>query len=277
MDLSPIAPDTIAITAVYSILLLWGMWVGVRQVYQGFRRPQELLNPLFGNRQAITIFTFHLIVVSLDLFVCGPVSLHYKSKLWYWGGRIALLSSSFPLAFYFNRNPQSFGKLIGTWVRFRNIFEISLHVLVAAVALNWFYYYGLLYWLVAYRYLDVGPRRLLQTLYNTPEKKAARPWAPTLNWVVITSIYVLAAIVVYNRKVIFAAPPSDAQPEHIAGLLEVVLVGAINVGVAMTAWGMMRKYTGPGPATALLPDAGVAGGTLPTSRADAVAASGYLK
>ena len=34
---------------------------------------------------------------------------------------------------------------------------------------------------VAYRYLDVGPRRMLQKLYNTPEKKAARPWAPTLN------------------------------------------------------------------------------------------------
>lgn len=275
MDLSPVAADTIAITIVYSVLLLWGMWVGVRQIYQGFRRPQELLNPLFGNRQAITIFTFHVVVVSLDLLVCGPVALHYKSKLWYWGGRIALLSSSFPLAFYFNRNPQSFGKLIGTWVRFRNIFEISLHVLVASLALNWFYYYGLLYWLVAYRYLDVGPRRLLQTLYNTPEKRAARPWAPTLNWVVITSIYILAAIAIYNRKVIFAAPPDDARPEHIAGMVEVILVGAINVGIAMIVWGMTRKYTGPGPADALLPHAdGVAGGSLPTGRADAAVASG---
>lgn len=275
MDLSPVAADTIAITAAYTILLFWGMWVGVRQIYQGFRRPQELLNPLFGNRQAITIFTFHIAVVSLDLFVCGPISLHYKSKLWYWGGRIALLSSSFPLAFYFNRNPQSFGKLIGYWVRFRNIFEISLHILVASLALNWFYYYGLLYWLVAYRYLDVGPRRLIQTLYNTPEKRAARPWAPTLNWVVITSIYILAAIAVYNRKIVFAAPPADARPEHIAGMFEVILIGAINVGIAMTVWGMTRRYTGPGPAEALLPQTdGVVGGSLPTGRADAVVASG---
>ncbi len=59
-------------------------------------------------------------MVSLDLFVCGPISLHYKSRLWYWGGRIALLSSSLPVASYFNRNPQSFGALIGYWVRFRN-------------------------------------------------------------------------------------------------------------------------------------------------------------
>ena len=247
------AADSVVITIVYAILILWGVWVGVRQVYQGFRRPQALLNPLFGNRQAIKIFTFHLIVVSLDLFVCGPLSLHHKSHVWYWGGRIALLSSSFPLAFYFNRNPQSFGKLIGIWVRFRNFFEIGLHVLVASIALSWFNYYGLLYWLVAYRYLDVGPRRLLQTLYNTPAKRAARPWAPILNWAVITAIYVSTALAVYHRKVIFAQPPDPALSEHVAQLFEVILVGALNVGVAMAAWGMTRKYTGGGPATELIP------------------------
>jgi len=253
MNLSPVTPDSIVITILYSTLLLWGMWVGVRQVYQGFFKPQELLNPLFGNRQAIKIFTFHLIVVSLDLWVCGPVSLHYKSRLWYWGGRIALLSSSFSLASYFNRNPQSFGALIGYWVRFRNYFEISLHVLVASLAINWFYYYGLLYWLVAYRYLDVGPRRLIQTLYNTPEKKAARPWAPILNWVVITTIYILTAIAIYHRKVIFAAPPDPDLPVHVAHMWEYIVVVGMNVGVALTAWGMMRTYTGPGPAAALIP------------------------
>ena len=201
MPCFPNPPQTgsMIVTILYTTLLLWGMFVGVRQVYQGFFRPQDLLNPLFGNRLAIKIFTFHLAVVSADLFICGPIALHYKSTLWYWGGRVALMSSSFSLASYFNRNPQSFGKLIGYWVRFRNFFEISLHVLVAALALNWFYYYGLLYWLVAYRYLDVGPRRLFQTLYTPPEKKAARPWAPILNWVVITTIYVLTAIAIYHR------------------------------------------------------------------------------
>ena len=53
MDLSPVTRDSIVITIVYTALLFWGAWVGVRQVYQGFRRPQELLNPLFGNRAAI--------------------------------------------------------------------------------------------------------------------------------------------------------------------------------------------------------------------------------
>jgi hypothetical protein len=42
------------------------------------------------------------------------------------------------------------------------------------------------------------------------------------------------------------------MPEHAAQTWEYILVGAINVGVALTAWGMMRKYTGPGPAEQLL-------------------------
>jgi hypothetical protein len=269
MDFSPVTPDSIIITIVYTLLLLWGVFVGVRQVYQGFRRPRQLLNPLFGNRMAIIIFTAHLIIVSLDLFVCGPLALHYKSTLWYWGGRIALLTGSLPLAFYFNRNPQSFGKLIGIWVRIRNYFEISLHVLVGAIALNWFYYYGLLYWLVAYRYLDVGPRRLFQTFYNTPEKLAKRPWAPTLNWLVIVSIYVLTAIAIYHRKVIYLAPPPGARPEHVAQSFEWALVVAINVAIAMFFGTLLRKYTGPGPATALLPE--------PETKAAETMAGGYLK
>jgi len=45
------------------------------------------------------------------------------------------------------------------------------------------------------------------------------------------------------------------MPEHIASVWEWILVLGINVGVALTAWGMMRKYTGPGPAEELLPPA----------------------
>jgi len=73
MNFSPVTTSSIVVTILYSSLIAWGVWVGVRQVYQGFFKPQELLNPLFGNRQAITIFTYHLAVVSLDLFVCGPI------------------------------------------------------------------------------------------------------------------------------------------------------------------------------------------------------------
>jgi hypothetical protein len=253
LELSPVTTVSIIITILYSILLLWGVWGGVRQVYQGFRQPQKLLNPLFANRNALIIFTVHLIIVSLDLFICGPLALQYKSKLWYWGGRIALLIASLPLAFYFNRLSQSFGKIIGIWGGIRNIFEIAMHILVGAIAINWFYYYGLLYWLVAYRYLDVGPRRFFQALYNTPEKLAKRPWGPALNLVAIISIYVFTAIAIYYRKVIYLTPPDDAMPEHVASSFEWGLVVTLNVAIAMLFGGLMRRYTGPGPGAELIP------------------------
>src|SRR6266508_2937127 len=134
--LGSVNAGSLLITIVYSALLAWGFSVGLRQIYQGYRAPQELLNPLFANRWAIRLFTLHIFVVSAELFVIG------------------------------------------------------------AMTVNWFHYYILVWWLIAYRYLDVGPRRLLQTLYNTPEKKASRPWAPILNWAVIATLYVLAFLAV---------------------------------------------------------------------------------
>lgn len=236
-------PGSLLITIVYTGLLAWGFSVGARQIYQGFRRPQELLNPLFANRAAIRMFTLHIFIVTADLFVVGPLAIAHKSTLWYWGGRIALLSSSLPIATYLNRNPQSFGKLIGRWVVFRNFFEYTMHVLVAALAVSWFRYYMLLWWLVAYRYLDVGPRRLLQKLYNTPEKKAARPWAPLLNWAVIVTLYILAFLAVYNRQILFAKVPHASVPLHVPAHWEIGLVWGFNLALVLTTWVLTKKYT----------------------------------
>jgi predicted secreted protein len=234
---------SLLITVVYAGLLAWGFSVGARQIYQGFKRPKELLNPLFANRAAIRLFTLHIIVVSADLFVIGPLAVAHKSTLWYWGGRIALLSSSLPIATYLNRNPESFGKLIGRWVVFRNIFEYTVHVVVAALPVSWFRYYVLLWWLVAYRYLDVGPRRLLQKLYNTPEKRAARPWAPVLNWAVIVTLYVLAFLAVYNRQILFAKVPGAGVPAHVPAHWEIGLVWGFNLALVLVTWVMTKKYT----------------------------------
>jgi hypothetical protein len=231
------------ITIIYAALLAWGFSVGARQIYQGYRRPQELLNPLFGNRIAIHMFTIHIVVVSADLFIIGPWALASKSTFWYWGGRIALFTSALPIAAYLNRNPQSFGQFIGHWVRLRNFFEYTLHVIVAAMAVNWFHYYILLWWLVAYRYLDVGPRRALQKLYNTPAKLAARPWAPRLNFLTIFTIYVLAFLAVYNRQILFAHVPKDSAPTHVTSHWEVAVVVAVNIGLALWLWILTRKYT----------------------------------
>ncbi len=231
------------ITVIYAGLLAWGFSVGARQIYQGLRRPQELLNPLFSNRPAMRLFILHIIVVSADLFVIGPLAIAHKSTLWYWGGRIALLSSSLPLATYLNRNPQSFGKLIGRWVIFRNFLEYTLHVVFAAMVVSWFRYYLLLWWIVAYRYLDVGPRRMLQKLYNTPEKKAARPWAPTLNWAVIATLYVLTLLAVYHQQILFADVPPDDLPNYVAQRWEYGVVIGANLALVLATWVMTKKYT----------------------------------
>ncbi len=235
--------DVVWVTIVYTALLAWGLGVGIQQVYQGFFRPDALLNPLFRNRAAMWLFTFHLVIVSADLFVCGPLAIYYKSPLWYWGGRIALLTCSLPLAAYLNRNPQSFGELIGRWVVFRNLFEVSLHVAAAALPTHWGHYSVLLWWLVAYRYIDVGPRRALQTLYATPERLAARPWAPVLNWAVIAALYGLTFWAVYTGKVLYAAPPPESLPEHVPRGFEVALVVGINIVVALVSWVLTKRYT----------------------------------
>jgi hypothetical protein len=259
---------SVAITIAYSALLLWGLSVGVRQIYQGYRRPKELLNSLFGNRVAIHLFAVHLAVVTADLFIIGPIALHQKDQFLYWGGRIALLTSSLPLAAYLNRNPQSFGTFIGRWVKFRNFFEYALHVIVAAMALSWFHYYILLWWLVAYRYLDVGPRRALQKLYGTPDKLKARPWAPALNWVTIVSIYVLSFLAVYNRQIIFAKVPSGPNVSaHVPGAWETGVIVGVNLALALFEWINIRAYTDT------LVAAAQRGGTAPAGAASAVAGS----
>ncbi len=234
---------SLLVTVLYAGLLAWGVGVGVRQIWQGYKRPQELLNPLFANRAALRLFVLHLIVVSADLFVIGPLAIAHKSTLWYWGGRIALLSSSLPLATYLNRNPQSFGKLIGRWVVLRNFFEYALHVVFAAMAVSWFRYYLLLWWIVAYRYLDVGPRRALQRLYDTPEKRAARPWAPVLNWAVITALYVLTFLAVYHREILFADVPGDDVATYVPQRWEIGVVVGVNVALVLATWVLTKAYT----------------------------------
>ena len=111
------------------------------------------------------------------------------------------------------------------------------------MAVNWSLYVLLLWWIVAYRFLDVGPRRSLQKLYGTPEKKAARPWAPTLNLAVIAGIYVLAFVVVKFDLVLFAQVPDDSTPTHDAAAWEIAVVLAVNLGLTIFAWLGIKAYS----------------------------------
>jgi len=235
--------SSVLITVVYSLLLLWGFGVGAQLMWQGARSPEKLLNPLFGNVHALRLMGLHLTVCTLDLFVVGPWAIAHKSTTWYWGSRVAVLTCSLPVALYMNRNTESFGKLIGRWVVFRNIFEVGLHVAVASMAVNWSSYSLLLWWIVAYRYLDVGPRRLFQGLYGTPAKLAARPWAPVLNWVVITTMYVLTYVAVSRGMVLFARIPGDDVAPRVSGAGETALVITLTLLVTVAALALSKMYT----------------------------------
>ena len=151
-----------------------GVFVGVRQIYQGFRKPAELLNPLFGNKIAIRLFTVHIVVVSCDLFVIGPLAVAHKSPLYYWGGRCLLVTSALPIAAYLNRNPQSFGtsSASGSWCGTSSSTASTSSsprcrcpgsATTCCCGGSW----PTGTWTLA--------RGLLQRLYDTPEKQAARP------------------------------------------------------------------------------------------------------
>jgi hypothetical protein len=182
-------------------------------------------------------------VVSCDLFVIGPLAVAHKSPLYYWGGRCLLVTSALPIAAYLNRNPQSFGTFIGKWVMVRNFFEYGIHIVFAALPLSWFRYYLLLWWIVAYRYLDVGPRRLLQRLYDTPQKQAARPWAQYLNWVTIVAIYVGAFFAVFYKQILFAQVPAASVAAYVPARWEVGVVIGVNFALALWEWIAIRQYT----------------------------------
>ena len=89
----------------------------------------------------------------------------------------------------------------------------------------------------------VGPRRALQKLYGTPELKAARPWAPILNWVVIASLYVLTYFVVAGQWLVFAKVPGDDVPTHVAATWEYVVVFTANLALALVVWTRVAAYT----------------------------------
>ena len=175
--------------------------------------------------------------MSAYLFAWGPLALAHKSRIWYWGGVVAMLFASVHIAAYLNRTKQTFGGLVGVWIVFRNIAEVAAHIVVAVMAVDWFWYYMLLYWIVAYRYLDVGPRRLLYALYDTEAKRRARPWAPLLNWAMIVALYVLSAVAVYQQRITYLAPPPEDVVAHAATAADWVAVVAIDAAVlALFTW-----------------------------------------
>jgi hypothetical protein len=110
-----VALDTLLITFVYAALLAWGVGLGVHQTVgraEGARGAPQSALPEPARAPALR--------PAPRGRVGGPVRhrsthLMHKSADWYWGGRIALLASSLPMAVYFNRPSETYGPLIGRW------------------------------------------------------------------------------------------------------------------------------------------------------------------
>ena len=233
---------SLLITIVYG-----GLWRGAsawaRQIYQGFRRPKEL----FGTRSSPTAppFAFSRCTSSScrqTSFVVGPLAIAHKATLWYWGGRIALLSSSLPIATYPQPQPPVVRQADRPLGRLPNFFEYTMHVLVAALTLSWFRHYVLLWWLVAYRYLDVGLPSPAEAAQHPGEGYGPSVGAhPQLG--VIVTLYVLAFLAVYKPADPLAKVPGVGVPLHVPALGDRPRLGLQPRPRPHFTWIMTKKYT----------------------------------
>ena len=66
--------DAIVVTIAYTSLLAWGFGVGLAQVWQGLRRPDALLNPLFRNKYAQWLFALHLLTLDAHALITLQVA-----------------------------------------------------------------------------------------------------------------------------------------------------------------------------------------------------------
>jgi hypothetical protein len=82
----------------------------------------------------------------------------------------------------------------------------------------------------------------MQKLYNTPEKRAARPWGQYANWAVIAAIYVLTFLAVYHRQILFAKVPGPEIAPHTPADWEQAVVIGGNFALAIAMWILVRRY-----------------------------------
>ena len=165
--------------------LLAGAGVGARIIVRALSESCDLANPTF--RPDVSLFAWHLCLCLWVTLVSGPTSLVLRSSSMYWSGVVAVWLLSLPVVYRHNRNTETFGIYIGTWVRFRNVFEVLLFIATAiwAPADDWVTLAQVHYFVWYYRLLDVGPRRLL------------RSW-PRVNFLFVVVLYMLWGITVFK-------------------------------------------------------------------------------
>jgi hypothetical protein len=90
---------------------------------------------------------------------------------------------------------QSFGKWVGTFVVFRNLFELLVSLVLASYSASWKLMYVYHFWIWRYRLLDVGPRRLMRSA----------KWQSSRNMlIVLVVLYIAVPILLWYNMVLFA-------------------------------------------------------------------------
>jgi len=154
-------------TLIYVFLIFWGLHVGNTVGLNALKFPEQLVNPSLASKYPGRIFIIHYFVCCLHSIVLGPFFLVHGLRKWYWTSFLAMLFGSLPIV-PFNYSPESFGKALGIFVTFRNVFELFLSLYLSTTLNDNDESFRILsiyhFWIWGYRLLDVGPRRLMKTL-----------------------------------------------------------------------------------------------------------------
>ena len=189
------------VTSLYLFFIAWGLHVGNTVCLEIVYDETALINPSLRQRYPGKIFIAHNAICVVHVLVMGPIFLAHGMRGWYWSSLVAMLFASMPVVPY-NYNTESFGKWVGTFVVFRNLFEMVVTLLLASYDdTSWKLLSVYHYWIWGYRLLDVGPRRLMR----------ASKWKSRNTWIVLVIIYVVVFIVLWQDMVIFAG----TDPCHI--------------------------------------------------------------
>ena len=200
-NLHEVTPIRIVATSIYIILILWGLSVGNTVTYNNRKAKDQLANPSLARNTPGLIFNAHFLICILHTLVLGPYFIINGLRKWYWTSFVAMLFGSIPIA-QFNYNKESFGNAVGTFVVYRNIFELFFSLYLAVTLddddesfrrLSVYHF-----WIWGYRLLDVGPRRLMKSLL-----------VPSSSMLVVLIILYLGAIAALsNDLVLFVGAPS---------------------------------------------------------------------
>jgi hypothetical protein len=181
------------ITVIYLGLICGGLHVGNLVVLEILYDKPALINPSLRHIFPGFIFLAHFVIRVIHVTILGPIFIARGLRSWYWASLVAMLFGSLPIVPN-NYNTESFGKWVGTFVVFRNLFELLVSLVLASYNASWKLMYVYHFWIWGYRLLDVGPRRLMRSA----------KWQSRNMLIVLVVLYIAVPILLWYNMVVFA-------------------------------------------------------------------------